>query len=188
MVDKYTKTIFMENKFALFLWSIAVMVLGTFVLLTFPGSCVKPPDYPNTPVIKFKRISKTQLKQGTQGEDSLTVVFTYTDGDGDLGFPNNDAQASIFVQDARDSFPKYSYKIPYVEPQGTGNGISGEISIVLPTTCCIYTTPQGIKLSCDQVPKTFKSDSLYYRIRIRDRAGNMSNTITTDKITLVCWN
>ncbi|MBU6343102.1 MAG: hypothetical protein KGS48_16525 [Bacteroidetes bacterium] len=166
------------------------MIFALFfaIFLLFPGSCVKPPDYPDTPVITYKSMSKTQMKQGTQGEDSLTVVFSYTDGDGDLGFPDNDSQASIFIQDARDSFPKFSYKIPYIEPQGTGNGISGDISIVLPTSCCIYTTPAGIKLSCNKVPQSFKTDTLLYKIRIMDRAGHMSNTISTEKITLVCWN
>jgi hypothetical protein len=167
------------------LYRLITLALALYVIV--PGSCVKPPDYPNTPVIKFKSMSKTQMKQGTQGEDSLTVVFTYTDGDGDLGYPGNDAKPSIFIQDARDSFPKYSYKIPYVEPQGTGNGISGEISIVLPTTCCIYTNPQGVKLACNNVPAFFKKDEFFYRINIKDRAGNVSNTIATDKITLLCF-
>jgi hypothetical protein len=166
--------------------SIAVLAILVVVLIV-PESCVKPPDYPNTPVITFKSISKNQMRQGTQGEDSLTVVFSYTDGDGDLGFPGNDPQPSIFIQDARDSFPKYSYKIPYVEPQGTGNGISGDISIVLPTTCCIYVNPQGVKLACKNVPAFFTQDEFFYRISIKDRAGHVSNTIATDKIKLLCF-
>ncbi len=165
---------------------LAALSILAFLLIT-PAACVKPPDYPNTPVITFKSISKNQMRQGTQGEDSLTVVFSYTDGDGDLGFPGNDPQPSIFIQDARDSFPKYSYKIPYVEPQGTGNGISGDISIVLPTTCCIYVNPQGVKLACKNVPAFFTQDEFFYRISIKDRAGNVSNTIETDKIKLLCF-
>jgi len=149
--------------------------------------CVEPPEYPEAPVIVFKSMSKSQLSQGTQGEDSLSISFTYTDGDGDLGFPAGDFQPSIFIEDARDSFPKYQYRIPYVDPQGAGNGISGEINIVVPTTCCIYTTPEGFKLSCDKVPFSIKRDTVAYLIRIRDRAGNYSNRIRTDDITLLCW-
>jgi hypothetical protein len=173
-------------------WSAAKVIFYPFAFLLVIGywlqsSCVKPPNYPKEPVIEFKSMSKTQLRQGNKGEDSLTITFTYTDGDGDLGFPESESQSSIFVQDGRDSFERYPYKIPYVEPQGTGNGISGEISIVVPTSCCIYTNPQGFKLSCDKVPQDFKFDTLLYWITIKDRAGHRSNRISTPAITLRCW-
>ena len=148
--------------------------------------CVKPPNYPKEPVIEFMGLSKNVLQQGKAKGDSLSISFSYTDGDGDLGFPKTDATASVFVRDDRDSFSKFEYQLPYVEPQGASNGISGEISIVVPTSCCIFVTDEGQKLACDLVPSTFLFDTLYYFIKIRDRAGHLSNEIKAGPITLSC--
>ena len=148
--------------------------------------CVKPPDYPKEPVIEFTGLSKTVLQQGKSKGDSLSITFSYTDGDGDLGFPKTDATTSVFVRDDRDSFSKFEYQLPYVEPQGASNGISGEISIVVPTSCCIFVTNEGQKLACDLVPNDFLYDTLYYFIKIRDRAGHMSNEIKAGPITPKC--
>jgi hypothetical protein len=148
--------------------------------------CVKPPDYPKEPVIEFIGLSKNILQQGKAKGDSLSISFSYTDGDGDLGFPKSDPATSVFVRDDRDSFSKFEYQLPYVEPQGASNGISGEISIVVPTSCCIFVTPGGQKLACDVVPDYVLYDTLYYFIKIRDRAGNMSNEIKAGPITLNC--
>ncbi len=162
-------------------------ITGTIALLTAlvgcVWQCVRPPDYPIEPLIEFISLSKNTLKQTPLGQDSILITIGFTDGDGDLGFKND--EPSIFITDGRDSFVKPPYRIPYIDQQGAGNGISGEISILLPTTCCIYTDPlTGFRLSCENVPVKF--DSVFYYIRIRDRAGHFSNQITTPKIQLIC--
>jgi hypothetical protein len=157
------------------------LLLAAAVVLMY-AACVKPPNYPNEPVIEFKSLSKNTLLQSSLGEDSVVIAFTFTDGDGDLGF--TDDSESIFIVDGRDSFMKPSYRIPYIEQQGAGNGISGEIFIVLPTTCCIY--QNGIP-PCESgaiAPQPF--DTVFYRISIQDRAKNRSNEIQTAPITLRC--
>jgi len=159
-----------------------LLVLALFVFLQY---CVQPPDYPKEPVIEYVGISKTLMQQGTGYQDSLSVAFSFTDGDGDLGFPESDPTASVFIRDSRDSFSKPPLQLPYVEPQGAGNGISGEITVKLPTTCCIYTSLEGIKFACDDVTQiTF--DTFFYYIKIRDRAGHESNEIKTENIRLKC--
>ena len=163
-----------------------LVVAGVFLLvqLFFP-SCASAPDYPDTPVIEFKSLSKSVMKQTplVNGADSLLITFSFTDGDGDLGF--KDDQSSIFIVDGRDTFEKPPYRIPYIDQQGTGNGISGEISIVVPTTCCTYfDTLTQSKVSCQYVPVV--QDTLYYLIRIKDRAGHLSNEIRTSDIVLIC--
>lgn len=163
--------------------NVSIAALIVFNIIAFI-TCVKPPDYPKEPVIAFKNQSKFEMKQGKQGEDSMTISLTYTDGDGDLGFPGNDSEPSIFVKDGRDGFPRFQYKLPYVEPQGTGNGISGEISIVVPTACCIETNAQGVVLTCKEVG--IARDTLVYLLTIKDRAGHISNEIQTDPIVLLC--
>ncbi|MFN0035717.1 MAG: hypothetical protein ACKVUS_11670 [Saprospiraceae bacterium] len=147
--------------------------------------CVQPPDYPDEPVIAYVGLSKNLLQQG-QDNDSFLVTFSFTDGDGDLGFPVTDYTPSVFVRDSRDSFPKPGFQLPYVEPQGAGNGISGEISVKLYSVCCIYTAPDGINLACEDVPQSLQFDTFYYYIKIRDRAGHESNEIKTEAITLRC--
>ncbi len=155
-----------------------------FLLALAMTYCVQPPDYPDEPVIEFVALSKNVMEQTTFGTDSVVITFDFTDGDGDLGF--QDMSASIFIVDGRDSFMKPSYRIPYVEQEGTGNGISGTISIVIPTTCCIYTQSSGIP-PCDtsnNAPQTL--DTVFYLISIKDRAGHVSNQISTAPIVLVC--
>lgn len=149
-------------------------------------SCVQPPNYPKEPVIQYVGVSKNTMQQG-QGlaVDSIFVTFSYTDGDGDLGFPESDPTPSVFFRDSRDSFAKPPIQLPYVEPQGASNGISGEITVKLPTTCCIY-IDNDIKLACEDVPSTVKFDTFFYYIKIRDRAGHESNEIQTEPIVLRC--
>ncbi len=161
---------------------LSLSVLALFVFLQY---CVQPPDYPKEPVIEYVGISKTLLQQGTGYQDSLSVTFSFTDGDGDLGFPESDPTASVFIRDSRDSFPKPPLQLPYVEPQGAGNGISGEITVKLPTTCCIYTDTAGFKFVCDDVNQV-AFDTFFYYIKIRDRAGHESNEIKTENIRLKC--
>jgi hypothetical protein len=96
--------------------AISVLLLTGFAVFQF---CVKPPDYPDEPVIDFKTLSKNTMYQATFGQDSVVITFSFTDGDGDLGF--QDDQSSIFIVDGRDSFSKPPYRIPYIEQQGAGN-------------------------------------------------------------------
>lgn len=160
------------------------VVVSLFVLVQ---ACIQPPDYPKEPVIEYIGLSKTLMQQGTGYEDSIFVTFSFTDGDGDLGYPESDPTPSVFFRDSRDSFPKPPLQLPYVEPQGAGNGISGEITVKLPTICCIFITqPDNIKLACDNVPDTMQFDKFFYYIKIKDRAGHESNEIKTEVIRLKC--
>ncbi|MBK9336982.1 MAG: hypothetical protein IPM98_10485 [Lewinellaceae bacterium] len=162
------------------IWTITTLLLLGLLALPF---CVKPPDYPKEPVIEFVSLSKNVLLQTPFGQDSVVITFSFTDGDGDLGF--QDGEESIFIKDGRDTFQKPSYRIPYIDQQGAGNGISGEISIVVPTTCCTYTDPlTGIKIACENVP--IAQDSVFYRVSIKDRSENISNEISTPWIRLIC--
>ncbi|HMX40978.1 MAG TPA: hypothetical protein PK971_10055 [Saprospiraceae bacterium] len=155
--------------------------------LTVFQFCVKPPDYPIEPVIEFKSLSKTQMWQLTapQPEDFVTVTFTYTDGDGDLGAKENPEESGVFYLDQRDLNSLTPYRLPFVEPQGTGNGISGEITVRLPRTCCIQKRPNGSTLTCNDV--LVPRDTVSYIVYIRDRAGHESNRIVTPPITLLCY-
>lgn len=160
----------------------AVIILGGFTLFQY---CVKPPEYPVEPIIAFKSMLKNTMKQNGLGSDSLVITFTFTDGDGDLGFEDN--SKSIFLVDTRDDVEKLPYSIPFVGLQGVGNGISGEITVKFANsqTCCIYDPNTGVP-PCDVKDAPELRDTLSFRIRIKDRAGHFSNEIETDPIYLLC--
>jgi len=167
------------KKTALFTGLLALT--ATTVALQF---CVKAPNYPKEPVIEFLSLSKNIMRQPILGADTLLVSISFTDGDGDLG-TEIISDTSIIITDGRDSKLVQSRGIPLIEQQGAGNGISGEIYFDLTSTCCIYVEPvSGQKRSCENVP--ISADSVFYKIRIKDRAGNLSNEITTPWITLIC--
>lgn len=142
--------------------------------------CVKPPDYPDEPVITYKSMTRTTLRQGTGTFDTTHVTITFTDGDGDLG---NEDSLDVFVFDGRDQFLKSKFRLPFIPPEGSGNGISGEIKLRLNTSCCIF--PGNVLPPCS--PSTdFPTDTLVYEIYIKDRAGHESNRVKTAPIILLC--
>ena len=160
------------------------ILLPVAALLLLLAACVQPPDYPVEPVITFSALSKNVMYQSKFGQDSVVISFDFTDGDGDLGF--SDTAASIFIVDGRDEFDKPPYRIPYINEEGAGNGISGTIYIVVPTTCCIYPINSGIPPCDTSMSAPQMTDTVFYKIWIRDRAGHLSNVIETAPITLVC--
>ncbi len=154
------------------------LIFSCFVVIL--AACANPPNYPNEPEIEFLSMSKNSMTQNSKAEaDSISLTFSFTDGDGDLG---SDDSVGVFIVDGRDNFPKPAYKIPYVDEQGAGNGISGEITIRLNTTCCTFT---GGYPPCSVVAG-IPTDTLTYKISIRDRAGHISNIIETPPIVLFC--
>lgn len=154
------------------------------LLMTMIIACTKPPDYPDEPVITFERLSKNSMAQNFLLSDSLLVTLSFTDGDGDLGDLESDS-VSIVVRDIRlpETAPTTNYKIPFIPTQGAGNGISGTISFVLYTSCCIHPDPDLFPCS---VVDEYPTDTLIYEIFIKDRANNISNTIQTAPIILRC--
>ena len=164
----------------------SVFLLGILSLIVLAAAfqfCVKPPNYPKEPVIEFLNMSKNLIRQTPLGTDTIRVTISFTDGDGDLGF--EEASESILIKDGRDNVSRPSLSIPYIEQQGAGNGISGEITFELTSTCCIFVDPvTGFKRACADVP--IAMDSVFYKISIKDRAGNISNEIRTPWIGLIC--
>ncbi len=141
--------------------------------------CTTPPDYPIVPHIDFQSMSKTTMRQGFGSEDSVYVTFSFTDGDGDLGTSPSDPTLNVFTFSRLFNQATDSFRIPFVPVQGTKNGISGTIQLRLLTTCCKSLEP------C-KPSKTHPVDTLIYDISIKDRAGHLSNVISTPPILLRC--
>jgi hypothetical protein len=149
-----------------------VLLASTIIGFTM---CLRPPDYPIIPHISFVRMSKNSIKQGNGPSDSLRLFFNFEDGDGDIG--SNDS-LNIFLTDTRQSnAAPEPFRMPFVPEQGAKNGISGEISLLVYTTCCLPT--------CGS-PLNKAMDSLFFDVYIKDRSGNKSNVVRTPYIGLRC--
>lgn len=149
------------------------------LMLLLALACTNPPDYPIEPVIEFVRYSKPSMQQGANPNiDSVLLTLSFTDGDGDIG---SDDSIGVFLIDTRDDFQQPGFRIPFVGQQGVGKGISGEIFISLPTSCCFY---DDGRIPCEVSPGT--TDELVYELWIQDRAGNESNRINLEPVLLRC--
>ena len=146
------------------------------------AACVKAPEFPVEPVITFESLNKNEIFQFTNGPvDSLLIQFSFTDGDGDISSATGDS-VNVFLTDSRLGIEE-PFRLPAIPPEGTGNGISGDIFVnVINTTgiCCIFN-----RRICAEDP-SFPRDTFSYSIRMVDRAGNSSNVIRTPPIDILC--
>lgn len=149
-------------------------------------SCVEPQDYPIEPELEYIGFSKLTIPQGGPNAPSDTLVLRlgFTDGDGDLG--SNDSTIDIFLTDSRDSSLQIR-KLPVIPEEGVSNGISGEITLRFPNQptqiCCLYPDPS--QESCNPSLE-FPRDSFFFEVQIRDQAGNFSNIVRTETVTILC--
>ena len=157
-------------------------VLVFLLLACSVSSCIDSPNFPIEPQIEFISISKDTLDQGIFQEDSLFVTFSFTDGDGDLGRTDQEPDNNVFFIDERTGALDNTFAIPNIPPEGAGNGVEGEVRILLFSTCCIYTDGTD---PC-QPNQNVLLDTIQYRIYIKDRAGHSSNEILTAPIILRC--
>ena len=156
-----------------------IWCLLVFALLT---ACVNPPDFPDEPVLTFEMLTKNELQQGDFNEDSLFVVLSFTDGDGDIGRPSDDTTRDIVVFDNRTGKIQERFKMPEVPEDGTGNGVEGDITIRIYNTCCLY--PRNFP-PCSRLAQ-YPLDTISYDIYITDRSGHQSNVVTTPNVVLRC--
>lgn len=127
--------------------------------------CRKEDVLPTVPEIELLSVSPTLV--ASFGEPVI-VRFSYKDGDGDLGEVDPDAY-SLEVKDSRLSAPD-NYHVPPLAPEGVSVPIQGELSVSLTPLFLIGNGTQEL---------------VTYSIRLRDRAGNWSNTIVSPQITVL---
>lgn len=101
-------------------------------------------------------------------QDTIRIVFDFTDGDGNLGRDRTDTAIDVFIIDVRGGLrTPFNYRLPNITPIGTVKAISGEVEISIESP---FKRP-GVLV-----------DSVLYEIQIRDRANNYSNIISTPTI------
>lgn len=144
--------------------------LIVFALSALFAACTNPPDFSEVPEIEFISINKTLIHEQS---DSVNLIFSFKDGDGDLGVNQSDTSTNTFITDLRSGKNPftYTYRLPYISSKGSIKAISGQISINIPGVTCVP-------------GKTI--DTVLYRIQIKDRAGHYSNIIESEKIVVIC--
>ena len=139
-------------------------VLLVFICLSI-FSCKKDAEpLAIVPAIEMVSISPIVANEYT---DAIVIRIYYTDGDGDLG-ENNASIKNCFVTDNRIGITS-SYRIKQLAPEGSSIPIKGLLDIEI--------GGQGITNGANQQNASF---SLY----IVDRSGHVSNTISTEVITI----
>lgn len=158
-------------------YKIGLLVAGILGMV----SCVKPPNYPMTPVITYQ-----SLQVNSDGSAVLKVNFT--DGLGDIGYPSDqtgsppDFFIEIQYQNASGGYTTYTqpgtvynpgttdttisqYHIPDITPAGKYKELSGQISIALGS-------------------EWYLQNNINERLVVwlTDRAGNSSNRIITPAV------
>lgn len=138
-------------------------------------SCFNAPEYPNVPEIQLREI-RTSRAVPFSG-DSVIVVFTFTDGDGDLGKLNAlDTTPNLFIIDKRFGIiDSLSYSIPNIPQNGSVKDVSGNIDVNLLS-----------KIYCNPLFPEKTKDTLEFSFQVRDRAGNFSNIISTGAFEIIC--
>jgi hypothetical protein len=140
-------------------------------------SCKKQ-EYPLEPVLEFKSQSKNTMLQN--GRDSMVLIFSYTDGDGDIG---NDSIDNIFLIDKRTEQTLATYRFPNDMDSKPGEFRKGELQLIVYAGCCIYNS--GTVQDCS--PNLNQAlDTMRYLIEVKDRSGKTSNSIESEDIILEC--
>ena len=100
--------------------------------------------------------------------ERVRVRFSYKDADGDLGNADPDIH-DLEVKEARLAQPDFHH-VPPISPEGASVAVQGELEVELNP---LFVLGNGTQ------------EYTTYTLRIRDRAGNWSNSITTPTITIV---
>lgn len=148
------------------------------IALLFFSSCNDEPVFPETPAIEFVSITPDEPTQFSV--DEMKLVIRYQDGDGNIGYLEGSGApaTNLFLKDVRDVIPHdslrtLSFSIPDLTPDTRKPSIQGEIEITL-------TTPPHFSF----IDPNAQEEPLVFEVWLMDRAGNSSNVIRTDPVTI----
>ena len=140
-----------------------LILVSLSVLLLF--SCKKDDEpFSSTPAIEFVSLSP---KTTSEFSSNINLVISYQDGDGDIG-TNDPDEYTLLIKDARLPAADELHIQPLTPPDQPIQ-IEGELNI---------------NLSGLFVLGTDSTETTTFSIKLRDRAGNWSNEVTTSSITV----
>lgn len=140
----------------------ALYIFAAAFIMVLASACSKDSEINRSPVIKFLDMSSDSI---IEFKDSLVIRFEYTDGDGDIGEENPDENA-LMIKDRRLTNADFYFVKP-LSPPGSTIKITGIIAVQIKNTFLLGSS---------------NSEQTVFDIKLRDRAGNWSNTINTPTI------
>jgi len=150
-----------------------LVILGISIIMV---SCFEAPKYSNIPKINFNgfEMSGTTVENG----ENLVLNFSFEDGDGDLGLLNSSDTSRNFYITLHSQYFMISdtFSIPNIPSNGSVNDVSGTVRFNMISYYNVVCNPFALS----------PFDTCYFDIFVRDRSGNSSNTITTDKVVFHC--
>lgn len=146
---------------------ISIFLIAVFVFL---HSCKKPETYPIEPFIEWQ--SFTEVDTVSNGISKYQLIFKLTDGDGDIGFNDQEHPSSgniflSFYEMENDSFVlsdlynSYKARMPFVQPNGATKGIKADVF-----------------MDIDLITMAMK-DTFRFELYVVDRASHKSNTLVS---------
>lgn len=146
-----------------------ILILAIAAML--PTSCKKANNNSVIPSITYGGISPNTVKSGN-GKDTVFVKLILNDGDGDLGNDPNSGIHDVYLKDSRTGETN-----KYFFPAIPSDAIKAEKGVQIYVTIKVEA---GLFLVLR--PDHPTGDTLSYDIYVKDKAGNNSNTITTEPI------
>jgi len=146
-------------------WKYMILLLA---LMMAWASCSKEDAGVTSPIpaIQFMSISPDSVVEFTE---PVIIRISYIDGDGDLG-ENEPEVKNLFVMDNRNQVI-FQFRIPELAPEGAKIAITGELPIELNSVAILE--------------ENVVQEPVIYTVWVVDRAGNQSNQIDTDPITVI---
>lgn len=164
------------------------------------AGCPGAPNFPDTPIISANNVKVIRKQEpGNTILDSISLTVNWTDGDGDLGYlPDDNSNGFNYYTKL---YKRKSGTFVEVDPV-TANGFNGRFPNLSPdgptstkklklrgTLSYAFNGP-GIVIpgTLGKINGNFEparaGDVIRFEVYIIDRAGNRSNTITTEEVTL----
>jgi hypothetical protein len=128
-------------------------------------SCKKDDEaYSDIPAIEFVSLTPSSASEFSK---DIKLIISYKDGDGDIGTEDPD-EYTLLIHDSR--LPATDeYHIQPLTPPNSKIQIEGELKINLAGLFVLGTD---------------STESTTFSIKLKDRAGNWSNEVTTSSITV----
>ena len=172
IAPKSRKTITTCAKDKVYAWMIAIMCGSSLI-----SSCGDDTPPSSAPTLTYLGIDQDTMLQGTVGL-ALIVSLSFEDADGDLS--TVDDLFNVSITDQRDGSVD-PVTLPIL-PTNDG-GQKGRIELEIDRTCCLIV---GFDPCITEDVSKVGYDEVIYDIQIRDVAGNLSNVVSTDPITIIC--
>lgn len=161
---------------------IGKVILGCMIV-GFAYSCIDAPSFDDIPEISNPRVllSSNPISGDPTASDTLLLKFDFKDGDGDIGYNQNDSvnipPPHVFLTFEEFDSTFTNFTIPIVPSNGGVPDITGTVTITILTSTGTFF---GACLSNPQV------NTATYSISIKDRAGNQSNELAFNTINIDC--